>query len=258
LLRSRNASVIATEARLQAIREQLAEQPTVVRRSQHVEVNPVVRQLKSHLTSREIDRVSLLGKYTDSHRYVRDNAVEIGEIRNQLEMARIEEPTQVTMEIFAANPVYEVGLNTLLELEARLRENKAHKLALEEELEQSRRRLVNLKRNGVEYERLDRRVQRIRGAVDLYSRRQQEARIEDAMDRAKLVNVSVVERAGRPLRRVDNKAAPLMLALISGLAVSLGGAFGFEYVNRTLRFEREVERYLGLPVIGTVKDSSKV
>jgi len=257
-LRSRNATIVATEARLQALREQLAEQPTVVKRAQHVEVNPVVRQLRSQLADREVDRVALLRKYTENHRYVQDNAAEIDEIRGQLEMARVQEPTEVTMEIFAANPVYEVSLNSLLDLEAKLRESKAHKLALEEDLEQSRRRLVALKQNGLEYERLDRNVRRIRGAVELYSKREQEARIENAMDRARLVNVQVVERAGRPLNRVDSKKAPLMLAILSGLAVSLGGAFGYEYVNRTLRFEREVERYLGLPVLGTVKDSGEV
>jgi capsular polysaccharide biosynthesis protein len=39
--------------------------------------------------------------------------------------------------------------------------------------------------------------------------------------------------------------------------VAFGGAFGLEYLNRTLRFEREVERYLGLPVIGTIAEAKK-
>ena len=77
------------------------------------------------------------------------------------------------------------------------------------------------------------------------------------MDQRKLVNVAVVERPGLPLERTDDTKVPLMLAIISGLAVSLGGAFGIEYLNRTLRFERDVERYLGLPVLGTVAEAKK-
>jgi capsular polysaccharide biosynthesis protein len=77
------------------------------------------------------------------------------------------------------------------------------------------------------------------------------------MDQRKLVNVAVVERPNWPLERTDDRKVPLVLAIISGLAVSLGAAFGLEYLNRTLRFERDVERYLGLPVLGTVADAKK-
>jgi capsular polysaccharide biosynthesis protein len=97
-------------------------------------------------------------------------------------------------------------------------------------------------------------VKRQRVTLDLYTKREQEARIGDAMDQERLVNVQVVQRPGLPLPRTDNRRAPVMLAIISGLAVALGGAFGLEYVNRTLRFEHDVERHLGLPVLGTVSD----
>ena len=35
---------------------------------------------------------------------------------------------------------------------------------------------------------------------------------------------------------------------------SLGGAFGLEYLNRTLRFERDVERYLKLFTFESLED----
>jgi uncharacterized protein involved in exopolysaccharide biosynthesis len=163
----------------------------------------------------------------------------------------------ISGETFAANPVYEARLSELLNLEANLRENRARKLALEEDLDRTRRQLVSLKQRAFEFERLDQEVQRQRSAVDLYVKRGQEAQLEDAMDQHKLVNVAVVERPNWPLERTDDRKVPLLLAIISGLAVSLGGAFGLEYLNRTLRFERDVERYLGLPVLGTVADAKK-
>ena len=253
-LRRHSSSIVATEARLQAIREQLAEQPSVIKRSQQVEVSPVVRQMRSHLVEREIDRMALLRKYTENHRHVRDNAMEIAEIQSQLDEVSSSEPTEVTMEVFTANPVYEARLSKLLDLEAKLREEQAQKLVLEDELDTTQRHLVGLRQDGVEFQRLERDVKRLRAAAELFARRGQEAEIQDKMDEARLVNVHVVERPLRPLKRIDSTGAPLMLALVSALAVSLGGVFGLEYVNRTLRFEREVERYLGIPVLGTVKD----
>jgi uncharacterized protein involved in exopolysaccharide biosynthesis len=254
-LRDRTATIVGTEEKLRVVREQLGEQPEVVKRVQQMEVSPVVRQLKEHVVDREVDRVALLRKYTENDRHVRDNLAEIEELEAKLQRATVEEPMSVTSETFATNPVFEARLSTLLDLEAKLRENRARKLMLEDDLSRTRRQLVSLKQRALEFERLDLEVQRHRAAVDLYTRRQQEAAIEDAMDQRKLVNVAVVERPGLPLERTDDRKVPLMLAIISGLAVSLGGAFGLEYLNRTLRFERDVERYLGLPVLGTVAEA---
>ena len=75
------------------------------------------------------------------------------------------------------------------------------------------------------------------------------------MDQRKLVNVAVVERPALPLEQTTDRRIPLVLAILSGMVVALGGAFGVEYLNRTLRFERDVERYLGLPVLGSVAEA---
>jgi len=256
-LRSRKAIIVGTEEKLRVVRDQLAAQPEVVKRVQQLEVNPVVKQLREQLVDREVDQVAMLRKYTENDRHVRDNQTEIKELSAKLNRESVNEPMSVSSETFAPNPVYETRLAALLDLEAKLRENRARMIALEEDLSRERRQLVDLKQRALEFDHLDQEVQRHRAAVDLYTRRQQEAAIEDAMDQRKLVNVAVVERPGLPLERTDDSKVPLMLAIISGLAVSLGGAFGLEYLNRTLRFEREVERYLGLPVIGSIAEAKK-
>jgi capsular polysaccharide biosynthesis protein len=94
--------------------------------------------------------------------------------------------------------------------------------------------------------------------LDLFERRQQEASISEAMDQERLVNVSVVERPKLPLPPSTNRSTPIYLALLSGVAVALGGAFGWEYLNRTMRFERDVERSLGVPVLGTIPERGRV
>ncbi|MBX3027534.1 hypothetical protein KF840_21770 [bacterium] len=256
-LRERTSSIAGLEEKLRVVREQLAGQPETVKRIQQMEVNPVVRQVREQLVDREVDRIALLQKYTENDRHVRDNQSEIEALEMKLDHATVNEPLTISSETYAANPVYEARLTELLDLEAKLRENRAHKLALEEDLDRTRRQLVSLKQRALEFERLDQEVQRQRSAVDLYVKRGQEAQLEDAMDQHKLVNVSVVERPNWPLERTDDRKVPLLLAILSGLAVSLGGAFGLEYLNRTLRFERDVERYLGLPVLGTVADAKK-
>jgi len=256
-LRSRNAIIVGTEERLRVVRDQLGAQAEVVKRVQQLEVNPVIKQLREHLIDREVDQVALLRKYTENDRHVRDNQTEISELSAKLNKVAASEPMAVSSETFAANPVYEARLSALLDLEAKLRENRARKVSLEEDLARDRRQLVALKQRALQFDHLDQDVQRHREAVELYTKRQQEAVLEDAMNQRKLVNVAVVERPGLPLERTDDTKVPLLLAIISGLAVALGGAFGIEYLNRTLRFERDVERYLGLPVLGSVAEAKK-
>jgi uncharacterized protein involved in exopolysaccharide biosynthesis len=152
--------------------------------------------------------------------------------------------------------VYETQLYKMLELEAKLKEDRARRIAVEEQLDRGRRRLVRLKEKAFDFDQLDQEVKRQRASLDLFMQREQEARIGDAMDQKRLVNVEVVERPGKPFRRADQKGTPMMLAIITGLVVGLAGAFGAEYLTGTLRFEREVENRLGLPVLGSIRDTT--
>jgi capsular polysaccharide biosynthesis protein len=64
-----------------------------------------------------------------------------------------------------------------------------------------------------------------------------------------------VQKPGLTLPRAETQQRSALLALLSGLIVALGGAFGVEYFNRTLKSERDVERQLGLPMLASLSDS---
>jgi len=69
-----------------------------------------------------------------------------------------------------------------------------------------------------------------------------------------IVNVTVVERATAPLEPENGLLMPLLIGLMSGLLVGAGMAIAVEYLNRRLRFEEEVERYLELPVLAVIPE----
>jgi uncharacterized protein involved in exopolysaccharide biosynthesis len=255
VLREINASIVGTEERLRVLREQIAQQPEVVKRSQSLEVNPVITQLTSQLVDRQVDRVALLRKYTEKDRHVRDNDEEIQELRAALEAELRERPTVVSHQLYRTNPLREDRLRTLLDLESQVSEMRARQAALEDELSRSTRRLILLRQKGVEFERLEQEVKTRREAYELYVKREQEARISRAMDEQKLVNVSVVQRPTPPLPQIDTRRVSASLALLAGLVVGIAGAFAREYVSRPLRSESDVVRFLGLPLLGTVRDS---
>jgi capsular polysaccharide biosynthesis protein len=53
---------------------------------------------------------------------------------------------------------------------------------------------------------------------------------------------------------VNGVLLPLALGLVGGLALAAVTAIAVEFLNRRLRFEEEVERYLELPVLAVIPD----
>lgn len=256
-VRDVNTTISGTEERVRAIRDQIASQPEVVKRSQYLEVNPVVTQLSTQLLDREVDRVALLRKYTEKDRHVRDNGDEIAELKSQLEAEVRDHPTVVAHQMFRTNPIREERVRTLLDLESSLREMRARQAALDEELSRANRRLVTLQQKSIEYDRLEQDVKNRRETYELYVKREQEARISQAMDEQKLVNVDVVQRPALPLPRSDTQRASVAVLILAGLMVGIAGAFGREYLSRSLRSEYDVGRHLGLPLLASIGEVPK-
>jgi uncharacterized protein involved in exopolysaccharide biosynthesis len=127
---------------------------------------------------------------------------------------------------------------------------------LDEQLNSASRHLVRLRAKSLEYDRLLYEVKSWRETQELYRRREEEARVSEAMDKERMVNVEVVQKPGLTLPRVETQQRSALLALFSGLLVSLGGVFGLEYFNRTVKSERDVERQLGLPMLAALSDAS--
>jgi uncharacterized protein involved in exopolysaccharide biosynthesis len=204
-----------------------------------------------------VDRVGLLRKYTDKDRHVHDNAEEIAELQAQFETAMRDHPTVVTHQMFRTNPIREDRVRTLLDMESSIREIRARQATLEEELSRSNRHLVTLQQKSIEYDRLDQEVKNRRETYELYVKREQEARISQAMDEQKLINVDIVQRPALPLPKSSTQRVSLAVLMIAALVVGIAGAFGREYMSRSLRSEYDVGRHLGLPLLASIGEIQK-
>ncbi len=253
-LRELGTSIVGTEERIRAIREQIASQPEVVKRSQALEVNPVITQLSAQLVDRQVDRVALLRKYTDKDRHVRDNGEEIADLKAEIDAEVHDHPTIVAHQLFRTNPLREDRLRSLLDLESQIKEMRARQVMVEEDLSRSNRRLGSLQQKAIAYDRLDQEVKNSRETYELYVKREQEARISQARDEQKLVNINVVQRPALPLPRADTQRASVAILVLAGVVLGLAAAFGREYMSRSLRSEHDVGRHLGLPLLASIGD----
>ena len=78
----------------------------------------------------------------------------------------------------------------------------------------------------------------------------EEARL---LKRTKASGIAIIDRATRPGRPVKpNKRMVLTLGVLMGLIAGAGAAFFLEYLDDSLKVERDIDRSLGLPVVGVI------
>ena len=87
----------------------------------------------------------------------------------------------------------------------------------------------------------------------LYRRKQEEARISDALDRTRIVNVAVAEAPTVP--SVPATVSPiwwLMLGAIVGSALGVATTYLVDYLSPHFHTPQEVEGVLGIPVLASL------
>jgi uncharacterized protein involved in exopolysaccharide biosynthesis len=137
---------------------------------------------------------------------------------------------------------------------ANLESNISVLMAREEVLQQATRDYENdalkTNRKQLQYTILQRNMETNQKLHDTLLTKLKEADITDTMV---ISNIRVSEKAGLPNKPVrPNKKRNMMLSIIIGLMIGVGLAFLLEYLDRTIRTEEDIQRYLGLSVLSVV------
>jgi uncharacterized protein involved in exopolysaccharide biosynthesis len=250
-LKETDSLIRETEQKITVLDDQLKQQKATISSSRNITVNPVYQQVRIKLTQLELERDSLLQRYTADDRLVKDKEAEIDELKKKL--ATVNE-TSVGSESITLNDVHRRILNELLQARVQLRALNEKKTNLTRQVESYSSTAAEKKRKGFEYDRLLREVTTKKESLDLYKKRAEEARISDAMDERKFSNAYILERASLPLSRANYSAFLLMTAtVIVAMGIAVAAAFGMEYLNKTLRNEDDIEDQIGLPVLATIQ-----
>ena len=91
----------------------------------------------------------------------------------------------------------------------------------------------------------------------LYMRKQEEARISDALDESRIINVAVVEPVAVPVVPSRSRPLVLFLGLLAAIVVSLGVAGVAEYLDPSLRTSEDIKEFLDLPVLASVSNAGR-
>jgi len=242
-----------TESRITVLRRQMAGTPKTIPLGEELNQNAyVVSALQTRLVELQLKEKQLSAKYTDQNRLVRDVKDEIAMVRGKLEE---QEKKQYGKSNSGVNSIYQRLEADLFQNEADLKAVLAKEKTQRAQLAGYQERLDKINGIKVELNQLEQEVEVDRKDYHLYLTRFEESRITNAMDTDKITNVSIIERAGAPLKPVSPKVLlNLVLGVFLGAFGALGLAFFKEYLDDSLEKPEDTESALGIPVLTSVPE----
>ena len=250
-LRSTQVSISETEQRMRKLELQLATTPsretTAIRTADNA---ALLQQLKTTLLDLELKRTSLLEKFAPGYRPLVEIEKQIAQTKAALQSA---ENTPLWDETTDREPTHLWLKEELAKAKADLAAFEARAVATARvtELYASKARTIDEK--GTAQQDLLREAKAAEDNYLLYRRREEEARISDALDKERIVNVALAEAPTVPA--LPSRPRPLFTLLVGTLLaglVSVGLAFVSDYFDPSFRTPEEVRQALHLPVLAAV------
>lgn len=209
----------------------------------------IIADAKAKLLALQLNEQALSKKYTASNRLVVNARKEIQMVMDNLK----EQEEEISSKVKTEDKVYQNTEIELLKAETELNAQKGKATVLSQQLAE-----VNGKVRALDYSEKD--IQKLKREqvineknYQTYSEKAEEARITDDMNRLKMANISVIQKAAAPAEPVKpKKVMNVVLGLVFGLFSGLGLAFIRESASMSFSAPEKVENRLGLPVLATI------
>lgn len=252
-LEQTRTAIRETKQRIDKLEQQQATVPsrltTQVRRSDN---SQLLQQLKSTLLSLELKRAELLSKYQPSYQPVREVEEQIAQTRAAL---AVEESAPVREEVTDQNPTQQWIQSELAKARADLQGLQARAADTERTVAAYNANTSQLEQNAMAEQDLVRAAKAAEESYLLYRRKGEEARISDALDERRILNVAVAQNASAPALPAHSTLYYALLGLMLACSVTVGLVFAADYLDPSYRTPEEVMRSLDLPVLASLPEA---
>lgn len=243
----------ATEGRIRKLRAQMAVTPR--RLTTQVRTNSILlQQLKSTLLSLQLKRTDMKGRYAAGYVPLRDLEAQIAQtkaaIANENALPLHDDTTD-------QNPTYLWMSDELAKATTDLASFQRQKTATEQQIRSYRSELLALDAKDLQQQDLLRAAKIQEANYVLYQKKQEEARISDALDEKHILNVAVAETAMAPA--LPSSLTPLALLAFGCVIASgagFGVAYGTEHFSRSLPKPDAVRLLLEVPVLASFQNDN--
>lgn len=254
-LKQTQAAIAETEGRIRTLQAQQNSFPSrVITQVRASDNGQLLAQLRSNLLTLELKRTELLMKFEPSYRPVQEVEAQIAEVRAALTTA---EKSPLRDETTDRDLTFERVRDELAKAKAELAGLQARAEATAAAARTYRENARSLDQKEIVQGDLIRTVKATEESYLLYRRKEEEARISDALDRRKILNVVIAEPATAPLLPSNHRSSTVLIGLLLATLASLGLAFTVEYLNPTFRTPDEVMSFLSIPVLAALPRNGK-
>jgi uncharacterized protein involved in exopolysaccharide biosynthesis len=254
-LKQAQASVKETEERIRSLEAQAATLPPRLTTQLKTADNPqLMEQLKATLLNLELKRTELLQKFEPSYRLVQEVDTQIDQTKGAIEAAENSKPSEETTD---RNPVYEWVDSELAKARSEFAADQARAEALSRSVRAYQEQASNLDQQSILEEGLVRDKNTEEASYLLYLRKQEEARISDALDRSRIINVAIVEPAAVPAVPMRSSKFILFVGVLMGLLLSASVAVAAEFLNPALVTPEDVKEFLDVPVLASISSHGR-
>ena len=224
-----------------------ARQTTQIRTSENREL---VRELKSRILGLEGKHAEMLRKFAPTYPPALQVEQELAQARSALGQA---EQSPLTEETTDQNPTYQWIQGELARVKAEHAAAFARARALGTSVALYRARARELDEKATMQQDLTRAMKSAEENYLLYRRKQEEARISDALDRTRIVDVAVAEAPTLPSTPAGvSSLVLLLLGALTAVVIGTGTAYLLDYLSPYFRTPEEVENALEIPVLASL------
>jgi uncharacterized protein involved in exopolysaccharide biosynthesis len=248
-LREAQANSIDTQKRIQALREQLTDQsPRITTQTRKIPNQYSVERLNTLIAELQNKRTDLLTKFKPNDRTIKEVDQQIADTRAALDNAQKLNSYEVATDV---NPLRQSIQLELSHAEAAGDGLRGRVSELHSQTQQYRAELEKLEDIRPGEQELLREIKVAEDNFMLYSRKREEARIGEVMDKQKLSNVTISEAPRVASLAETRLTAGSLAALLLGNLLIVLGSLILGYARRTVYTPRELESFTGLPVLAT-------
>jgi uncharacterized protein involved in exopolysaccharide biosynthesis len=247
---------VETERRTTALRAQLKSFPSRSVTLKRWADNPeLLEKLKTQLLELQLKRTDLLTRFEPSYRLVQEVDQEIEETRQSIAAEAL---TPVRDEATDKDPNYEWARMELEKTQVQNESLRARQVTASAQIVTLHAAALQMQSDSVAQDDLVRTAKAEEDSYLLYRRKREEARIGDALDESRILNVAVLEPPVAPALPVHSMVFWFAVGLGLALPVSIGAGFTAEYFDPTIRTPDEAQGLLEVPVLAWLPECENV
>jgi uncharacterized protein involved in exopolysaccharide biosynthesis len=248
--RETQTGVAETQRRINDLEAQLKVTPARFSTQQKVLDNAQALQiLDGTLATLELKHTDMIAHYDPDYQPVKDLEGQIAKARAQIEALKTAPLHEDTTD---ANPTYLWLTGELVKSRADLVTFQARAAATARNVQLYRQEALDLGQKDLEHEDMIRNAKAEEGNFLLYLNKREEARISDALDSKRILNVVVAEAPTLPALPVHSPLFFVLLGTLMAAVVSVGAGFVADYMDPSLRTADETKKVLAIPVLAAM------